>query len=266
MGEAEPGKQAIQEAEYDFPYHYLDLRCDRHKYIAFVPMMSRYRLVRDRLGDVRGLTILDAGCGDGRFCYEWRHSGAELVGVDFSERAIAFARAFVPEAEFHCGAVAAIERDGEFDWVVLIETLEHVPPDEISGFLAKLANALKADGKMVVTVPSTLRPLDKKHYQHFDEASLRAALSGSFDVIEVSGSEVAPDLRLRIRKLLAKAAFSARRGKGWLARLTTGYPDWYFRNYYEGAPSECRGLIATCVLRRPATSADFPHSSAHSSP
>lgn len=242
-------QQSIQEAEYKFPYHYLDIESDRHRLIDFTPAMSRYRLVRSRLGDVAGLAILDAGCGDGRFCYEWRDSGAELVGVDFSERAIAFARAFAPEATFFCQSIADLDMDGRFDGAVCIETLEHIPPDEIPEFVSHLAAALKPGAKLIATVPSTNRRCGGKHYQHFTAESLAAALSPHLEVVQIDGYGILPDLRLRLRKRLAKLAYSQRRGHGWLAKLILDYGDWYHRNYGEGPPAKCRGLIATALKR-----------------
>lgn len=244
MPELSP-QQAVQESEYRFPYHYLDLESDHHRLIDFAPVMSRYRLVRDRLGDVRGKTLLDAGCGDGRFCYEWRDSGARLIGVDFSARAIAFARAFVPEAEFHVSDIAALELEGTIDSAVAVEVLEHIDPQDTPGFLAALAACLKPGGLLVVTVPSTNRPVGRKHYRHFDEALLRSVLSSSFRVLSISGYARPKDLRLRIRKRMARLAFGARKGGGPLSKWVNGYADWYHTHYGEGAPAECGGLIAT---------------------
>jgi 2-polyprenyl-3-methyl-5-hydroxy-6-metoxy-1,4-benzoquinol methylase len=240
-------QQSIQEAEYKFPYHYLDIESDRHRLIDFVPTMSRYRLVRSRLGNVAGKAILDAGCGDGRFCYEWRDSGAELVGVDFSARAIAFAKAFAPEATFFCQSIADLDMAGRFDGAVCIETLEHIPPAEIPGFVAHLAAALKPGAKLIATVPSTNRPCGGKHYQHFTAESLTSVLSPYLDVEQVDGYGVLPDVRLRLRKRLAKLAFSQRRKRGWGANLILTYGDWYHRHYGEGPPERCRGIVATAV-------------------
>src|SRR5580704_12509101 len=43
----------------------------------------------DACGDVRGLTILDSGCGEGRFCRMLLHHGAEhVLGLDRCEQMI----------------------------------------------------------------------------------------------------------------------------------------------------------------------------------
>ena len=56
-----------------------------------MPNMLRY------LGDVRGLTILDLGCGEGGYSRELARRGASLVSVDCSARAIEYASALARE-------------------------------------------------------------------------------------------------------------------------------------------------------------------------
>ena len=52
----------------------------------------------DFLGDVGGQRLLDLGCGEGTVTRELRRRGAEVTGVDISERFIALARAAEREA------------------------------------------------------------------------------------------------------------------------------------------------------------------------
>lgn len=67
--------------------------------------------------DVRGLRVLDAGCGDRR--YEALLSGAaEIVGFDLPGN---------PRADLH-GSIEAIPvEDAAFDVVLCLQVLEHVP-------------------------------------------------------------------------------------------------------------------------------------------
>lgn len=48
--------------------------------------------VREALGDVRGLSVLDLGCGTGRHALWIAAAGARVTGVDFSEGMLAEAR------------------------------------------------------------------------------------------------------------------------------------------------------------------------------
>lgn len=51
------------------------------------------RLLDDALGDVRGLSIADVGCGTGRASVHLARRGARVVGLDFAEKALAIGRA-----------------------------------------------------------------------------------------------------------------------------------------------------------------------------
>ena len=49
--------------------------------------------VGELLGDVRGLAVLDVGCGTGRHALRLAVAGAQVQAVDFSEEMLARARA-----------------------------------------------------------------------------------------------------------------------------------------------------------------------------
>lgn len=179
-------KQQIQEESYSFPYHYLNIQSEDHELLQ-VDYLSYLRIVKDLIKPFTGQTILDCGCGDGRFCYEFKNENVKLFGVDYSEAAISFARAFNPEVEFFSQGLETINFSTKADYVVLIETLEHIQPENIPEILNKISNILKDDGKLIITVPSTNLPLQSKHYQHFTIKSLENTLNGNFKIARVFG-------------------------------------------------------------------------------
>ena len=61
-------KQQLQEDEYLFPYHYLDLM-KKYEHVFQINNSCR-QLVCKLLLPYNGQRVLDAGCGDGRMCYE----------------------------------------------------------------------------------------------------------------------------------------------------------------------------------------------------
>src|SRR5215467_5256716 len=66
-------------------------------------------------GDVRGLAVLDAGCGTGYLARKLRDRGAHVTGVDIAERMIEIARADHAGIEFlvdSCTELATL-KDGQ---------------------------------------------------------------------------------------------------------------------------------------------------------
>jgi SAM-dependent methyltransferase len=189
-GKSTGGERAIQEAEYEFPYHYIP-RLEGGNFSQVRKLrwgyeyLSYLRFILSRLEALEFESLLDVGCGEGRFLSEVskRFPGKKLAGADTSARALEYARLLNPRVEFTCGDVTDPDLFAErFDVVTLIETLEHIPPGEVSDFVAGLRRRLKSDGALIVSVPSENLRLNRKHYQHFNLESLRSALGPHFTV------------------------------------------------------------------------------------
>jgi 2-polyprenyl-3-methyl-5-hydroxy-6-metoxy-1,4-benzoquinol methylase len=73
------------------------------------------------LVDVRGLRVVDVGCGDGRLTFACARGGADALGIDPDDEAIAKARAETPRdlrerVRFEVADAAQVELPtGEFD-------------------------------------------------------------------------------------------------------------------------------------------------------
>jgi ubiquinone/menaquinone biosynthesis C-methylase UbiE len=55
-------------------------------------VMARFREVMQECGDVRGIEILDLGCGSGRYSIELARRGAVVTGIDAAGEMLAIAR------------------------------------------------------------------------------------------------------------------------------------------------------------------------------
>lgn len=133
-------------------------------------------------------TILDAGCGDGRLAAELVRRGHRVVGVDYSERAVGFARVLVPGPDFLCADLSELDRhpelDREFQTVLLVEVLEHLPPAAHAKLLRALALRAVRGGELIVTVPTKNLPLNKWHYVHFSYEEIEGLLRGAGWAVE----------------------------------------------------------------------------------
>jgi malonyl-CoA O-methyltransferase len=108
--------------------------------------------VRTAAGEVRGLNVLDLGCGTGRHSMWLASAGAAVTAVDFSEGMLAEARR-KPGAETVRFVVHDLHQplpfSAEFDLVVSGLVLEHLR--ELEGFFAEARRVLRPGGRAVVS-------------------------------------------------------------------------------------------------------------------
>lgn len=185
-------KQNIQENIYEFPYHHIpsfdngnfhqakSLRWG-YEYLSYI------RFILKRLQNLKFESLLDVGCGDGKFLYEAQKYFPQkrFTGLDLSKRAIAYTKALNPNIEYVHGNITDTSLLSEkFDIITLVETLEHIPIDKIKSFIKGIDYYLKKDGFLIITVPSKNIAVQPKHYQHFDVKTLANTLSPLFVIKE----------------------------------------------------------------------------------
>lgn len=91
--------------------------------------------------------VLDIGCGNGKMLgYLQKKTGAFIHGFDYSQKAIANARAlFTQRADFKEGIIGEIEYpDNSFDIVVSMDTMYFAK--DMSSFVGQIKRWLKPDG------------------------------------------------------------------------------------------------------------------------
>jgi SAM-dependent methyltransferase len=193
-----------------------------------------------------GRLVLDAGCGDGRLLFELAGTGASTFGVDLSPRALKYAAGFTPEALLSVQDVCSLAfPDACFDTVLLIETLEHIPPEIAGRALAELERVLSAGGRFIATVPTHRISMPPKHFRHFNPEELRSLLGEHFNVDSLLGH----DRDSRLYRLLVMM------GDNSLWHLRAGYNGLLRRLYKarieSAAPGRARRLIAVCSKKTP---------------
>lgn len=137
-------------------------------------------LVRAAVGDARGLSVLDLGCGTGRHALWLAECGATVTAVDFSEGMLAEARR-KPGAD----AVRWLVHDlhtpfpfgAEFDLVVCGLVLEHIV--DLDRFFAESHRVVKPRGRAVYSAMHPAMFLKGAQARFTDPSNGEVVLPGS---------------------------------------------------------------------------------------
>lgn len=168
-------------------------------------------ILRQMLGPVEGLTVLDLGCGTGRHCLPLAHGGARVTALDFSAGMLAQARS-KPGAQ----AVTFVQHDltqrlpfdQPFDRVISSLVLEHIP--ELGHFFAEARRLCRGGGEVVMSAmhpamflkgtqagfvdPQTRVKTHPQSYPHQICDFLNAAVSAQLELREIREFQVTQEL------------------------------------------------------------------------
>lgn len=116
------------------------------------------------------MKILDIGCGRGENCFDIKRRcpKAKVYGIDIEEKNIKRAKKeFGNKCEFLVAKGEKLPfRDSSFDFIYVIEVLEHV--DNLEVTVSEIKRLLKKGGEAIITFPNKkseerLRELNKKY-------------------------------------------------------------------------------------------------------
>jgi len=97
--------------------------------------------------------ILDLCCGAGYESMRLNGLGAEVVGLDLSEKSIAIARQRNPQLTFHTGDMRNdYGHIGMVDGIACIAGLVHLPAEELPLAFSRMAQVLRPGGYALLTV------------------------------------------------------------------------------------------------------------------
>ena len=113
---------------------------------------------KDRI--LSGIKILDIGCGGGLLSEPMSRLGADVFGMDASEKNIQVAKIHAKKSglniEYFCTSPEKFQSSLKFDVILNMEIIEHV--DDVDFFLKSCSNLLKKNGVMfVATLNKTLK-------------------------------------------------------------------------------------------------------------
>jgi SAM-dependent methyltransferase len=120
----------------------------------------------DRFGLTTGKRVIDFGCGPGLYASRLAGCGAQVTGVDFSQRSIAFAKEQAESSEgeisYHLANYLEFEPTGSYDLMIMIMCdFCALSPPQRAVMLRKFERSLSAEGRLVFDVYS-LSAFDRK--------------------------------------------------------------------------------------------------------
>lgn len=131
---------------------------------------ERFAITFERSEPLTGKTVLDIGCGSGRYAVEFAKRGAvRIVGVDYAKGMLELARAYAKEngvadrCEFREGDFTTATLDEKFDVAIAIGVFDY--QDKPVEFLRRMVE--RSQGKVIASFPgrSWIRmPLRKFRY------------------------------------------------------------------------------------------------------
>lgn len=169
------------------------------------------RMLLERLGPARDMTVLDCGCGAGELALELSEQGAHVAGFDLSQESVKLMRARADRVGVPSpgGLVSVMERlpfgDETFDAVVGKSILHHV---DVEASLAEVRRVMKPGARALFIENQVINP-----FLRF----ARNTLTGRFGVARVGTPDEHPLVRQdydAIRRLFPD--------------LTLDYPDFRF--------------------------------------
>ncbi len=169
-----------------------------------------YPVVKDFLGDIKGKSVLDYGCGTGTFSRFLQSNGAIVTGVDVSDNMIEVAKKSSSDAiAFHSISSGDLDflADNKFDFVVSNFVLCTVSSLlEISLILNQIYRVLKKTGRFVFM------------NSNWDKSNGREFISFKLDYCNdlVSGNPVTATIKSKPSIVLHDFFWSIRDYKGML--------------------------------------------------
>ena len=130
----------------------------RIKYIKD-SIIKHFKIKKKKL-PLSGLKILDIGCGGGLIAEPMSRLGANITGIDASEKNIKIAKAHLKKSKlkinYKCVSPENLNQKENFDVILNLEIIEHV--EDVELFIEKSSKLLKKDGLMfVATINKTLK-------------------------------------------------------------------------------------------------------------
>ncbi len=111
------------------------------------------RIIAEIIGQFKPRKCLELGCSAGAVLSLLQKQGIDVHGVEISHLALALAYADIRD-KILFGDLTRVTLPSEFDVVFAMDVLEHINPNRMHQFVARICQSIKAGGFLVINVPA----------------------------------------------------------------------------------------------------------------
>lgn len=134
--------------------------------LHYAPVQELKHNIYAYLGDLKNQKILFAGCADGHECSRALEQGAQVTGIDVSDKLIDAAKGHYPEAHFFVmDQVDLTFSDESFDIVISMFTVMYTK--DLQKLFKEFGRVLKKDGKIIIAAPHPIRKMIKYNNMNY---------------------------------------------------------------------------------------------------
>lgn len=139
----------VYSSEEYLPSTLEDMKNSRYKKERFG--FERVEIIKSVAGDVKGLKLLDIGCGTGWFLEAAKESGFEIYGQDIGKELSKWTGEKLGAKIWSCD-IGLISDEFQMDIITMFDVIEHV--EKPLDFLLKAKRLLKKGGKILIFTPN----------------------------------------------------------------------------------------------------------------
>jgi 2-polyprenyl-3-methyl-5-hydroxy-6-metoxy-1,4-benzoquinol methylase len=156
-------------------------------------LFESYEFARGQFGS--GDHVLDIACGDGYGCRIMAPQVGRVLGVDINQPLIAANQQNnnVENVAYDVGDCFALSLpDGAMTGATAMELIEHLPVDQVDGFISEVRRVIKPGGSFICSTPQNSHgdiPLVPWHVKEYSVAELRAILERHFSSVKILSSK-----------------------------------------------------------------------------
>ncbi len=113
--------------------------------------------IEDYIGDLKNKKCLEIGCEKGVTSYFLRRKGGRWISTDIDKENVKITKELIKKNVLYFKEDALPFLDSSFDYIIAIDTLEHIENDE--SFLRDIYRILSKNGTLCITVPCSKETL-----------------------------------------------------------------------------------------------------------